>query len=346
MQKAWTMVLLIAVAATADIVSAQSASARPLVEALPTAATTTTPAPTVTPAVVANPTASKCPSGYKLSWNDEFDDLNSLSKWNYELYNGCQYGICGWGNNELEWYTSRADNANVALGKLVITAKTATAAERVGCCDGGACKNNQCQYTSARLRTYGKFSTKPSWDAGNKVIRISARMKLPVGKGLWPSLWMLPDTKNTSCSGCGFYGAWPASGAITLGQAVNEMKNVTGGIAYGSPYPKGVFSTFVKKIDPYDYHEYTLEWSRRSMKWLIDGSTVHTAKSSEGGTVPGGWFSTGAGGSPDKPFDSPFHIIVNLAVGGNPTGASNSQVKDTLKTPKSLALDYIRVCTK
>ena len=82
------------------------------------------------------------------------------------------------------------------------------------------------------------------------------------------------------------------------------------------------------------------------MKWLVDGKLVHQAKSSEGGSVPGGWFSTGAGGSPDKPFDSAFHLVVNLAVGGNPTGASKSQVKDTLKKPQSLVLDYIRVCAK
>ena len=73
--------------------------------------------------------SSPCPKGYKLAWGDEFDSAaTSFNKWNYELYNGCQYGICGWGNSELEWYTNRTDNANVALGKLVISARTATAA--------------------------------------------------------------------------------------------------------------------------------------------------------------------------------------------------------------------------
>lgn len=293
--------------------------------------------------------ASQCPKGYKLAWADEFDSAaTSFPKWNYELYNGAQYGIPGWGNNEQEWYTNRTDNANVALGKLVITARTTTEAERVGCCGEKPCKTRECRFTSARLRTYGKYAVAPNWQAGSRTIRIAARMKLPVGTGLWPSLWMLPEQSPANCSGCGAYGAWPSSGAITLGQAVNDIKNVTGGIAYGGAFPKSVFSNYVSKLKNKEaYHEYVLEWTRRGMKWSLDGKVVHTARSGQGGTVPNGWFSSGIGAGPDSPFDQPFHILVNLAVGGTPTGSpTRTTLAKTLKKPKSMLVDYIRVCQK
>ncbi len=294
--------------------------------------------------------SSPCPKGYKLAWGDEFDSAaTSFNKWNYELYNGCQYGICGWGNSELEWYTNRTDNANVALGKLVISARrTATTAERVGCCGDKPCKSGECAFTSARLRTYGKYSVAPSWKDGSKTIRIATRMKFPVGKGLWPAFTLLPEQSPANCSGCGAYGGYSASGGITVGQSINDMKNVTGGIVYGGAFPNSVYSNYVKKLNNReDYHEYVLEWTRRGMKWMLDGKVVHTALSGQGGTVPNGWFSTGVGAGPDSPFDKPFYMIVNMAVGGTYTGSpTKTQLAETLKKPKSLQVDYIRVCQK
>jgi beta-glucanase (GH16 family) len=293
--------------------------------------------------------AAQCPKGYKLAWGDEFDSAaTSFTKWNYELFNGCQYGICGWGNNELEWYTNRTDNANVALGKLVISARATTESERAGCCGDKPCKSGECAFTSARLRTYGKYSVAPNWQSGSKTVRIAVRMKFPVGKGLWPAFSLLPENSPANCSGCGAYGPWPSSGAITIGQSINDMKNATGGIVYGGAFPNSVFSNYVAKLkNNEDYHEYVLEWSRRGMKWLLDGKVVHTALSGQGGTVPGGWFSSGPGAGPDSPFDKPFYMIVNMAVGGTYTGSpTKSQLAETLKKPKSMQVDYIRVCQK
>lgn len=159
---------------------------------------------------------------------------------------------------------------------------------------------------------------------------------------------MLPEQSPANCSGCGAYGPWPSSGAITLVQAVNTMKKVTGGIAYGGAFPKSVFSNYVSTLkNKGGYHEYVLEWTRRGMKWYLDGKLVHTARSGKGGTVPNGWFSAGVGAGRDSPFDKPFHMIVNLAVGGNPTGhPTKTRLARTLMKPKSLQVDYIRVCQK
>ena len=244
-------------------------------------------------------------------------------------------------------YRNSTDNANVALGKLVITARTTTAATRVGCCEGGACKAGECLYSSARLRTYGKFSVAPTTKKGEQTVRIATRVKVPVGTGLWPAIWLLPENSPTNCSGCGPYGPWGASGAITIAQMANTMKNVTGGIAYGGPYPKTVYNSFVKPYKPNNFHEFVLEWSRKQMTWYLDNKVIHTAKSSNNGTVPGGWYTTGPAATRDSPFDRPFYIIANFAVGGSGTGnPSTSVLNKTLKKPKSMQVDYIRVCKK
>lgn len=293
--------------------------------------------------------AAPCPKGWKSVWADEFTDMTSLEKWNYELYNGDQYSLPGWGNNELEWYTNRTDNANVALGKLVITARATDAAARRGCCADGPCQKNQCRYTSARLRTYQKFSFAPETKNGARTMRVAARLKLPSrSPGLWPSLWMLPEASPSNCSGCGAFGPFPASGVITVAQFPRaSAKEVTGGIGYGAASPNGSFSNYVVPLNKAEeYHEYVLEWSRTAMSWYIDGKKVHSAVSSRNGTVPNGWFTDGPGAGKDSPFDKKFHLIVNMAVGGTPTGATAAQVKAALKTPKSLLVDYIRVCRK
>jgi beta-glucanase (GH16 family) len=294
--------------------------------------------------------AGPCPKGWSAVWADEFTDVKSLKKWNYELYDGSQYSLPSWGNNELEWYTNRTDNANVALGKLVITARATDAAARRGCCANGPCKTGQCKYTSARLRTYKKFSFAPEFKDGSRTMRIAARMKLPSGNpaGLWPSLWLLPEASPANCSGCGAYGPWPSSGVITVAQFPKQAaKEVTGGIGYGAPAPDGTFSNFVAPLSKADdYHEYVLEWSRSAMTWYVDGKVVHSAASARNGTLPNGWFSTGAGATKDSPFDKKFHLIVNMAVGGAPTAATAAQVKSALKTPKNFLVDYIRVCRK
>lgn len=286
-------------------------------------------------------------------WNDEFTTVASLKKWKYQVGDGSAYGIPGWGNKELEVYTNSTDNANVALGKLVITARTTTGAQAKRWCGSGSGAGASPCYTSARLRTWGKFSISPSFKKGNQIIRIAARLRFPAGaQGLWPAFWLLPEASPANCSGCGKYGPWSSSGAITVVQSWNAMSNATGGIAFGGPAPNvTAFSNYASSLTtPDTFHEYVFEWSRKAMRWTIDGVVVHSAKSARNGTVPNGWYTTGTPGyatpGPDSPFDQNFYLLLNMAVGGEGVGATPQEVKATLAKPKSFQVDYVRVCRR
>ena len=126
------------------------------------------------------PVQAQCPS---LVWSDEFTGTAlDLNKWSYQIGDGCAEGICGWGNNELQYY--KETNVTVSNGQLHITAKK----ERV----------QAKSYTSGRIRTINKGD----WTYG----RFETRIKLPGGNGLWPAFWMLSTDQ--------VYGAWPLSGEI------------------------------------------------------------------------------------------------------------------------------------
>ena len=113
-------------------------------------------------------------------WSDEFDGAAGAriddTKWSYQTADGCKEGICGWGNNEKEYYTDASEN--IALngqGQLVIVARSAPA--------GLTCYYGPCRYTSGKVTTRGKMLAQPG--------RVEARIKLPAGQGLWPAFWML-----------------------------------------------------------------------------------------------------------------------------------------------------------
>jgi len=238
---------------------------------------------------------------YTLVWSDEFEGSEvDTNNWSFQIGDGTSEGIPGWGNNELEYY--RAENATVDSGYLIITAKEESY--------GG--KN----YTSARLRTihkgdflYGKFE---------------ARIKLPTGQGMWPAFWMLPTEQ--------FYGGWAASGEIDIMEAVNIPTTIYGTIDFGDEWPGNVSSGAVYTDGDTDFsedfHIYTFEWKPDTLKWYVDGNLFTTKIS---------WWSSG--GSFPAPFDTTFHLIVNLAVGGNWPGPPN----DSTEFPQSLFVDWIRV---
>jgi len=239
--------------------------------------------------------------GDSLVWSDEFEGSEvNMDNWSFQIGDGTSEGIPGWGNNELEYY--RAENATVDSGYLIITAKKENY--------GG--KN----YTSARLRTihkadflYGKFK---------------ARIKLPRGQGMWPAFWMLPTDQ--------FYGGWAASGEIDIMEAVNIPTEIHGTIHYGGEWPENVKSgagyTGGGTDFSEDFHIYTFEWRPTELKWYVDGNLFSTKTS---------WWSSG--GDYPAPFDKPFHLIVNLAVGGNWPGAPD----ESTEFPQSLFIDWIRV---
>ena len=134
-----------------------------------------------------------------LVWSDEFDGPTvDPANWEFMIGNGAEYGIPGWGNNELQYYTSRAQNVYVSGGALHIVARRESYAGY--------------EYTSARLRTMNRREFLYG--------RIEARMILPSGQGLWPALWMLPTNSP--------YGGWAASGEIDIMESVNIPTRVYG----------------------------------------------------------------------------------------------------------------------
>jgi beta-glucanase (GH16 family) len=233
---------------------------------------------------------AQCP---RLVWSDEFDSTSlNLNKWSYQL------GGNGWGNGELQNYTDK--NAEVSNGTLKITAKAESFQG-----------NN---YTSSRIRSLGKGDIKYG--------RIEARMKLPIGKGIWPAFWMMP-TDNV-------YGGWPQSGEIDIMEYLGQQPaTIYGTLHYGRPWPNNsstsqYFSTQGDKLNT-DFHTYAIEWAATSIKWFIDGYLFSTKTSANLGSLP--WV-----------FTERFHFILNVAVGGNWPGNPNA----TTIFPQTFEIDYVR----
>ena len=239
-----------------------------------------------------------------LIWADEFDGTAvDLARWTFQTGNGTEVGLPpGWGNNELQYY--QAENATVAGGFLTITAKEESA--------GGL------DYTSARLRSLGKGD----WTFG----RMEMRARMPIGQGIWPAFWMLPS--DTS-----IYGTWAASGEVDIVEYIGSQPNrILGTIHFGGPYPQNVYSTssyfLTSGTFNDDFHVFAVEWEFGEIRWYVDG-ILYAARTE--------WFSTG--GPFPAPFDVDFHLLLNLAVGGNLPGPPNASTV----FPQELVIDYVRV---
>jgi len=239
-------------------------------------------------------------------WSDEFNGAQLDSdNWFAETGDGSQYGLTGWGNNELQWYLPA--NAETTGGNLVITAKQEM--------------QNGYNYTSARIITRDKFAFRYG--------RIEARIRLPGGQGLWPAFWLLSQDDA--------YGTWAASGEIDIMEAVNldppGNNTIYGTIHYGGPFPGNQLSganTTAPGSATAEFHEYALEWDEFEMRWYVDGILYSTKNS---------WSSSGA--PYPAPFDQPFYILLNVAVGGNFPGPPNGSTT----FPVTMEVDYVRVYT-
>ena len=248
------------------------------------------------------------PPSWTLIWNDEFDAAKlDPEVWFFENGDGSQYGIPGWGNNELQWYLE--DSAELRDGMLVITAREESA--------GG--KN----YTSARINTRDRFAFRYG--------RIEASIRLPGGQGIWPAFWMLPQDDA--------YGTWAASGEIDIVEAVNlggpGGNDVFGTIHFGgeSPNNRSSGNEYLVPTDATaEFHTFALEWDSTvpEMRWYVD-ETLYSVKND--------WFTTGA--PFPAPFDQPFYILFNVAVGGNFPGAPTAETE----FPVTMEVDYVRVYT-
>lgn len=216
--------------------------------------------------------------GYTLAWADEFNGSTlNTTIWSHENGDGCP-GLCGWGNNELQFYTSRPENLFFQNGKLIIEARAES--------------HNGKNYTSSKILTRDKKMVRFG--------RIDIRARLPRGKGIWPAFWMLPQNN--------VYGGWPRSGEIDIMEMVgHEPAKVHGTIHYG-PGPGSTQASRSYSLSSgsfYDeFHVFSLEWKPDQIQWFVDGNLYHTV--------------TKAGlSAATYPFNEAFFLIFNLAVGGN-----------------------------
>ena len=239
-----------------------------------------------------------CAQDRRLVWSDEFDGPAGAppdpARWVYDL------GSSGWGNHELEDYTdSRANSHLDGEGHLVIE----------------ALEPAPHKFTSARLKTQGKFSVTYG--------RVEARIRIPYGQGIWPAFWMLGDDIKTK--------GWPASGEIDIMENIGKEPDTVHSTVHGPGYSgdKGIGRPFTLPSGRFatGYHVYALEWSPERVEFLVDNQSYHVVTPA---SLPAGakWV-----------YDHPFFIILNVAVGGDWPGNPDS----TSVFPQKMLVDYVRV---
>jgi beta-glucanase (GH16 family) len=260
-----------------------------------------------------------------LVFSDEFNGPGTnidTTKWGFDLGNTSTIAGGGWGNNEKEVYSSAAKNAFVSNGVLHIVALNDTG-------------NAGTPYSSARLQTLFKFSATFG--------RIEVRAKLPSGSPYWwPAIWMLATNYSGGSPGptnwpeCGEIDMVESKGSTPNKNSATLHKDFTGG--QGTDQQSQVNYTFPTGDGNTNFHTYVTEWNTNSFHCSIDSNTVLY---SSGGTITGWTSSTGPF---PAPFNHPFYIIMNLAVGGNFVGNPGTTTINAATTfPGDMQVDYIRV---
>ena len=240
---------------------------------------------------------------YKLVWSDEFDYSGLPDSKRWSF--DVDGNAYGWGNNEAQFYTKdRIQNAEVKDGYLNIIALKEDYQGK--------------KYTSARLRT----ATKGDWLYG----RLEVRAKLPDGRGIWPAIWMLSTDWK--------YGGWPASGEIDIMENVGYDPFVIVASAHTKSYNHVQGTQKNNKLtipDCYtNFHVYALEWEDSEYRVFVDDQLYFTFKNE--GTGFKAW-----------PFDQKFHLLLNVAVGGNWGGQKGI---DESIFPRTMVVDYVRMYQK
>ena len=214
---------------------------------------------------------------------------------------GYDVGGDGWGNNELQYYTNSINNASVENGVLTITARKENM--------------NGKEYTSARVISKGK---------GDFLYgRFEIKAKLPTGKGTWPAIWMLPTDWA--------YGGWPKSGEIDIMEHVGYDQDNVHVTVHTEAYNHSIGTQNGKQKvvagASTDFHTYRVDWTPYAIRGFIDGEKMYE-------------FINEGKGSAVWPFDKRFHLLLNVAFGGNWGGA---QGVDPSVLPQKMDVDYVRV---
>lgn len=244
------------------------------------------------------------PEGWQLVWADEFDrdGAPDAARWSYDVGLGPDGN--GWGNHEWQYYTdNRRENARVEGGRLIIEARREAWQGK--------------DYTSARLVTKGKGD----WSQG----RFEIRAKLPLGRGTWPAIWMLPTVWDLG------NGRWPDNGEIDIMEHVGSNP---GQIHASTHSQKNQWRNHTQRtaVLPVPdagaaFHTYVLEWDAEEIRIAVDDRFYFTSRK-EGGD----WTSW--------PFYKNFYLVLNLAVGGDWGGEKGV---DAGAFPQRMEIDYVRV---
>lgn len=253
-------------------------------------------------------TKEKVESTYKLIWQDDFDgDSLNLKDWNYE------YHEPGWVNAELQEYVDSKENIYVKDGNLIIQARKIVD------------ENGNVSYTSGRVNTQNKHDFLYG--------RFEARIKVPKGRGFLPAFWMMPTEED-------FYGQWPKCGEIDIMEVLGDkLTTCYGTIHFGEPHTQKQGTYTLNQGDFFnEYHVYACEWEPEEIRFYVDGEHYFTVNE---------WFTKKDGQDKEKypaPFNQPFYIILNVAVGGNWVGYpdENTQFGENAR----MVVDYVRVYQK
>lgn len=261
------------------------------------------PSPTSTPPSSAFPV----PSGWKVTFDDEFD--GRAGKAPDSRYWHPDHGGTGWGNQELQYYTPSGNAFLDGQGHLVLEARTQSGGIR-------SCWYGPCRYTSGKEITYRGDSALFSQRYGH----FEVRMKMPEGAGLLAAFWLLGDNINDV--------GYPESGEIDV---VETLGNQTGaieqhahapGLDFGSGFPLPTGQSIS------DWHTYAVTWTPTEIDWEVDGQTTQTLTEQQAASR---W-----------DFDHPFYLLFSLAVGGNWPGPPDAGTQ----FPARMLIDYVRVFDK
>lgn len=249
----------------------------------------------------------QAPEGYGLVWSDEFNDARTpegkpaLRPDKGEWW--YETGGNGWGNNELQYYVAGTTFYNDTLAAISDGTLKIKALKK---------KYYGMEYVSIRMNT-----TK-SWTYGY----FETRAKLPGGKGVWPAFWMMP--KN--------FQSWPLDGEIDIMEYVGYDPNVVHASVHTEAYNHkiGTQKTSTQKISnaETEFHTYGLEWTETRIRGYVDGLLYFT------------FSNDGTGNKKTWPFNAPFYLKLNLAIGGNWGGVMGV---DTQIFPSTYEVDYVRV---
>ena len=253
------------------------------------------------------PAASLDYTGYTLKWEEQFngDSLNR-DDWNVELHEP------GWVNSELQEYVDSSKNIYIEDGCLVLKpVKTVDVDGKVS-------------YTSGRVNTQNKHNFKYGL--------FEAKVKVPQGQGFLPAFWMMPADEN-------LYGQWPRCGELDIMEVMGQKTDTSyGTIHYGNPHSESQGTCTLKQGSfSEEYHIFSAEWEPGRISWYVDGRLIHTEND---------WYSAAEGQGEityPAPFDQPFYIILNLAVGGSWVGNPD---ETTDIENASYKIDYVKVYQK